>query len=67
MVVMRAVSAVRVSDGPASILRAPVLDCAGRCIGIETGRGVDVRARLEGLGLETYAGAFADNDIDGAM
>jgi hypothetical protein len=27
---------------------------------------VDVRAWLEGLGLETYAETFADNDIDGA-
>ena len=27
---------------------------------------MDVRAWLEGLGLETYAEAFADNDIDGA-
>jgi len=27
---------------------------------------VDVRAWLEGLGLESYAEAFADNDIDGA-
>ena len=27
---------------------------------------MDVRAWLEGLGLESYAGAFADNDIDGA-
>ncbi len=48
-----------------------MLDCAGRLyrgryIGIGTGRGVDVRAWLEGLGLETYAEAFADNDIDGA-
>ncbi len=27
---------------------------------------MDVRAWLEGLGLETYAEAFADNDIDSA-
>ncbi len=27
---------------------------------------MDVRAWLEGLGLESYAEAFADNDIDGA-
>ncbi len=27
---------------------------------------MDVRAWLEGLGLETYAETFADNDIDGA-
>ena len=27
---------------------------------------MDVRAWLEGLGLETYAEAFADNDINGA-
>ncbi len=27
---------------------------------------MDVRAWLEGLGLETYAEAFGDNDIDGA-
>ncbi|MCH8926208.1 MAG: hypothetical protein IH924_08765 [Proteobacteria bacterium] len=27
---------------------------------------MDVRAWLQGLGLETYAEAFADNDIDGA-
>ena len=30
------------------------------------GAGVDVRTWLEGLGLETYAEAFDDNDIDGA-
>ena len=28
---------------------------------------MDLRAWLEGLGLESYAETFADNDIDGAM
>ncbi len=53
-----------VPSRPCARLRRPVY--RGGCIEIETGRGVDVRTWLEGLGLETYAEAFADNDIDGA-
>ena len=53
-----------VPSRPCARLRRPVY--RGRFIEIETGRSVDVRAWLEGLGLETYAEAFADNDIDGA-
>ena len=54
-----------VPSRPCARLRRPVY--RGWFVRIETGRGVDVRGWLQGLGLETYAEAFADNDIDGAM